>query len=591
MAASTPTFVSGTPTASPDLLRHAHCHTCATEGATGAARATRMPARLLAQLAGTWLKSHRSSAPRTPQPAALTWRGKTAKIPAVKAVLGLPSARLLRRAKRDVFCVSQPNFPRCLASSRARLLPPAFVFLPGARREGTTPGSAAGRARTGAGPSSTSPRCTPPVTPAAPQELSILVLGKQQEGACLQHRRARRRREPSVRTRGKVCSFSERLSCVSPSTSRAPSASLPGRGNAPFRNSPAVLSHTSAVRLQLRKTAPSRRVRLVLRRRDGAQQQSFRTRAAGGERDSPPRSGRVRQLGLLCSTLGSGGASPPQSFYLGAPDMPFDLLRATIPQQANQPRAASSLEARSCGRSEISQGITSKAPSDNLPDAVQAQLFSARNSNYSFVQLLYMGFSKSRDKIPLLKTRMVYLRHPQRVTRGRRACKDLLPPLGFSPVLFASRWADQALVGCRNSIARTWLTRAFKEKLSKMERTKWGSCCRFPSCSKRHTSAELAVPAAACDESQEGLQGSYRHGRAGVPHHKTKPQPSHRMGPQGGPGQLYSPAGQLSAPTASRGCPAGWHWPLSRGALCQAFPAPDLLSREDGLQQASCSCG
>lgn len=291
------------------------------------------------------------------------------------------------------------------------------------------------------------------------------------------------------------------------------------------------------------------------------------------------------------STLGSGGASPPQSFYLGASDMPFDLLRATIPQQANQPRAASSLEARSCGRSEISQGITSKAPSDNLPDAVQAQLFSARNSNYSFVQLLYMGFSKSRDKIPLLKTRMVYLRHPQRVTRGRGACKDLLPPLGFSPVLFASRWADQALVGCRDSIARTWLTRAFKEKLSKMERTKWGSCCRFPSCSKRHTSAELAVPAAACDESQEGLQGSYRHGRAGVPHHKTKPQPSHRMGPQGGPGQLYSPAGQLSAPTASRGCPAGWHWPLSRGALCQAFPAPDPLSREDGLQQASCSCG
>lgn len=207
-------FVSSTPTASPDLLRHAHCHTCATERATGAARATRMPARLLAQLAGTWLKSHRSSAPCTPQPAALTWRGKTAKIPAAKAVLELPSARLLRRAKRDVFCVSQPNFPRCLASSQAHLLPPAFVFLPGARREGITPGSAAGRARTGAGPSSTSPRCTPPVTPAAPQELSILVLGKQQEGACLQHRRARRQREPSVRTRGKVCSFSKRLSLL-----------------------------------------------------------------------------------------------------------------------------------------------------------------------------------------------------------------------------------------------------------------------------------------------------------------------------------------------------------------------------------------
>lgn len=253
----------------------------------------------------------------------------------------------------------------------------------------------------------------------------------------------------------------------------------------------------------------------MLRRRDGAQQQSFRTRAAGGYRDSPPCSGQVRQLGLLCSTPGSGGASPLQSFYLGASDVPFDLLRATIPQQANQPQAGSSLEARSCGRSELSQGITTKAPSDNLPDAVQAQLFSARNSDYSFVQLLYLDFSKSRDKIPLLKTRMVYLQHPQRVTHGRRACKDLLPPLGFSPVLFTSRWADQALVGCRNSIARTWSTRAFKEKLSKMKRTKWGSCCRFLSCSKRHTSAELTALAAACDESQEGLQGSYRHGRAG----------------------------------------------------------------------------
>lgn len=135
MAASTPTFVSSTPTASPDLLPHAHCHHCATEQATGAARATRMPA----QLAGTWLKSHRS-APCTPQPAALTWGGRTAKIPAAKAVLGLPSASLLRRARRDVFCVSQPNFPRCLASSQARLLPPAFVFLPGARREGITAG-------------------------------------------------------------------------------------------------------------------------------------------------------------------------------------------------------------------------------------------------------------------------------------------------------------------------------------------------------------------------------------------------------------------------------------------------------------------
>lgn len=92
----------------------------------------------------------------------------------------------------------------------------------------------------------------------------------------------------------------------------------------------------------------------------------------------------------------------------------------------------------------------------------------------------------------------------------------LLPPLGLSPVLFASRWADQALVGCRNSIARTRLTRAFKAKLSKMKRTNWGSCllsaagsqAAAHSCSKRHTSAELTAPAAACDKSQEGLQRS-----------------------------------------------------------------------------------
>lgn len=143
--------------------------------------------------------------------------------------------------------------------------------------------------------------------------------------------------------------------------------------------------------------------------------------------------------------------------------MSFDLLCATVTQQANQLKAGSSLEARCCVQSKISQGIKYKAQSDNLHDAAQARLSSTRDSNYCFAQLHCMDIRKTGHKIPLLKTRMVYLQHLQRVMCGRSVCQDLLLPLGFSPVLFASRWADQALVGsphwgCRNSVARTWLT-------------------------------------------------------------------------------------------------------------------------------------
>lgn len=331
--------------------------------------------------------------------------------------------------------------------------------LPGARREGITPDGAAASCREGTHGYWTKqhvPLLYPAGHPSGTSRAQHPGPGHTARGRMpTQHRRARRGWEPSVRTSGKVGSFSEQLSCVSPSTSHAPSASLAGSGNPPCRNSQAVLSHASAVRLQLQKTAPSRRVRLFLRRRDGGQRQSFRTRTAGGERYSPQRSGCVRQLKLLCSTPGSGGASPLQSFYLGTWDMPFDLPRATITQQENQPRAGSSLEARCCGRSKISQGIISKAQSDNLPDAVQAQLFSARNSHYSFMQLLCMDFSKSREKIPLLKTRMVYPQQPQRVTCGRRACKEgccrlwdslqcYSPPDGLTKRLLA---AETALPG------------------------------------------------------------------------------------------------------------------------------------------------
>lgn len=150
---------------------------------------------------------------------------------------------------------------------------------------------------------------------------------------------------------------------------------------------------------------------------------------------------------------------PAVVLYLGTLDMSFNLLCATVTQQANQLQAGSSQEARCCVQSKISPGIKSKAQSDNLHDTAQAQLSSARDSNYCFAQQLCMDVRKTIDKIPLLKTRMVYLQHPQRVMCRRSICQDLLLPLGFSPVPFASRWADQVLAGsphagCRNSTAR-----------------------------------------------------------------------------------------------------------------------------------------
>lgn len=116
---------------------------------------------------------------------------------------------------------------------------------------------------------------------------------------------------------------------------------------------------------------------------------------------------------------------------------------------------------------------------------------------------------------------MVYPQHPQRVTRGRSASQDLLPPPGLCPVLFASRWADQVLAGsphqsCRNSIARTQLTQIFKEKPAEMKTQNWGgsllsaavSQSTAHSCGKHHMPAEFPVPAGTWDKSQEGLQGA-----------------------------------------------------------------------------------
>lgn len=81
--------------------------------------------------------------------------------------------------------------------------------------------------------------------------------------------------------------------------------------------------------------------------------------------------------------------------------MSFDILCAIVTQKAKQPRAGSSLEARCCVRSKISQGIKSKAQSDNLHNAAEAQLSSARDSNYCFAQQLCMDIRKTGHKIPL----------------------------------------------------------------------------------------------------------------------------------------------------------------------------------------------
>lgn len=67
---------------------------------------------------------------------------------------------------------------------------------------------------------------------------------------------------------------------------------------------------------------------------------------------------------------------PIAVIYLGTLDILFDLLCATVTQQTNHLRAGSSLGARCCIQSKISQGLKSKAQSDNLHStAVLGQRF------------------------------------------------------------------------------------------------------------------------------------------------------------------------------------------------------------------------
>lgn len=109
--------------------------------------------------------------------------------------------------------------------------------------------------------------------------------------------------------------------------------------------------------------------------------------------------------------------------YLGTLDLSFDPLCATATQQTNHLRAGSSLAARCCIQSKTSQDIKSKARSDNLP--AQPQL----SCPWPEIQITTSSSSsawisgKPDTKSSLLKTRRLYLQHPQRVTCRRSSCR------------------------------------------------------------------------------------------------------------------------------------------------------------------------
>lgn len=109
--------------------------------------------------------------------------------------------------------------------------------------------------------------------------------------------------------------------------------------------------------------------------------------------------------------------------YLGILAISFDLLCACATQQTNHLRAGSSQAARCCIQSKTSQGIKSKAQSDN--HQVQPRL----SCPWPEIQITTSssssaGISGKPDTKPsLLKTRRLYLQHPQRVTCGRSSCR------------------------------------------------------------------------------------------------------------------------------------------------------------------------
>lgn len=164
-----------------------------------------------------------------------------------------------------------------------------------------------------------------------------------------------------METQVKLCSFPERLSRVSPNTSPALPAALPGSRNPPCRSSPAACRapdffHTSAVRFQQQKTATSRRVSLFLWCGDRefcwqttTERALITQSTAGGKGYSPFNPATSdSQSSPLCSTAGKSLEEHPRCIYLETSDKSFDLPCATIPQHANQIRAGSLLEARCC---------------------------------------------------------------------------------------------------------------------------------------------------------------------------------------------------------------------------------------------------
>lgn len=112
------------------------------------------------------------------------------------------------------------------------------------------------------------------------------------------------------------------------------------------------------------------------------------------------------QSSLLCSPVCE---SSLEEFPQCSP-LPGDLGHTVCPSlcHKNHLRAGSSLAARCCIQSKISQGIKSKAQSDNLQIST-AQLSLARDSNHHFQQLLPWISAKPDTKSSLLKTRRIFI--------------------------------------------------------------------------------------------------------------------------------------------------------------------------------------
>lgn len=141
--------------------------------------------------------------------------------------------------------------------------------------------------------------------------------------------------------------------------------------------------------------------------------------------------------------------------HLGTLHVSSDLLCATITQQTNHLRAGSSLPARCCIQSKISQGIKSKA---QIISTAQPRLSCPRPE----IQITTSSSSSSwRSGKPdtksfLLKTRRLHCSSHEGLSVGAAPAG----PAAASGILSsaaASGWADQALLALHTGAAETAL--------------------------------------------------------------------------------------------------------------------------------------